>query len=203
MAKFHNFINDLDILEYDGRKISLCTNEGKPARIQLPRMYMPFGMSGFTPAVGNTKWNVDFSLKGYDEEDNYVKAFYETMLQIETHIIENVAKQSMDIFKKEMSVEELRPMFNSNLKYSEGREPKFRVKVDMSGAGAIKTGVFNSEKQHLKDEIVDKLYARNSGVGIAEMCSVYFLNRQFGVTWKLHQLVVHEPQQLKGFQFVL
>ncbi len=203
MAKFHTFLDDLDILEYDGRKISLCTVEGKPARIQLPRMYMPFGMSGFTPAVGNTKWNVDFSMKGYDEDGNYVKSFYETMLKIETHIIENVAKQSIEIFGKEMTVDELRPIFNSNLKYSEGREPKFRVKVDVSGAGAIKTGVFNSEKQHMKDEIVDKLYARNSGVGIAEMCSVYFLNRQFGVTWKLHQLVVHEPQQLKGFQFVL
>jgi len=166
-------------------------------------MYMPFGMSGFTPAVGNTKWNVDFSMKGYDEDGNYVKSFYETILKIETHIIENVAKQSIEIFGKEMTVDELRPIFNSNLKYSEGREPKFRVKVDVSGAGVIKTGVFNSEKQHLKDEIVDKLYARNSGVGIAEMCSVYFLNRQFGVTWKLHQLVVHEPQQLKGFQFVL
>jgi len=203
MAKFHTFLDDLDILEYDGRKISLCTVEGKPARIQLPRMYMPFGMSGFTPAVGNTKWNIDFSMKGYDEDGNYVKSFYETMLKIETHIIENVAKQSIEIFGKEMSVDELRPIFNSNLKYSEGREPKFRVKVDVSGAGVIKTGVFNSEKQHMKDEIVDKLYARNSGVGIAEMCSVYFLNRQFGVTWKLHQLVVHEPQQLKGFQFVL
>lgn len=203
MAKFHTFLDDLDILEYDGRKISLCTVEGKPARIQLPRMYMPFGMSGFTPAVGNTKWNVDFSMKGYDEDGNYVKSFYETMLKIETHIIENVAKQSIEIFGKEMNVDELRPIFNSNLKYSEGREPKFRVKVDVSGAGVIKTGVFNSEKQHMKDEIVDKLYARNSGVGIAEMCSVYFLNRQFGVTWKLHQLVVHEPQQLKGFQFVL
>jgi len=203
MAKFHTFLDDLDILEYDGRKISLCTVEGKPARIQLPRMYMPFRMSGFTPAVGNTKWNVDFSMKGYDEDGNYVKSFYETMLKIETHIIENVAKQSIEIFGKEMTVDELRPIFNSNLKYSEGREPKFRVKVDVSGAGVIKTGVFNSEKQHMKDEIVDKLYARNSGVGIAEMCSVYFLNRQFGVTWKLHQLVVHEPQQLKGFQFVL
>ena len=203
MAKFHTFLDDLDILEYDGRKISLCTVEGKPARIQMPRMYMPFGMSGFTPAVGNTKWNVDFSMKGYDEDGNYVKSFYETILKIEACIIENVAKQSIEIFGKEMTVEELRPIFNSNLKYSEGREPKFRVKVDVSGAGVIKTGVVNSEKQHLKDEIVDKLYARNSGVGIAEMCSVYFLNRQFGVTWKLHQLVVHEPQQLKGFQFVL
>ena len=68
MAKFHTFLDDLDILEYDGRKISLCTVEGKPASIQLQRMYLPFGMSGFTPAVGNTKWNVDFSMKGYDED---------------------------------------------------------------------------------------------------------------------------------------
>lgn len=203
MAKFNTFLDTLDILEYDGRKISLCTKEGKPARIQLPRMYMPFGVSGFTPAVGNTKWNVDFALKGYDEDENYIKFFYETMLETETRIIEAVSKQSVGIFGKEMTVEELRPIFNSNLKYSPGREPKFRVKVDMSGAGVVKTGIFNSEKQHLKDEIVDKLYARTSGVGIAEMCSVYFLNRQFGVTWKLHQLVVHEPQQLKGFQFIL
>lgn len=203
MAKFNTFLEDLDILEYDGRKISICTVEGKPARIQMPRMYMPFGVSGFTPAVGNTKWNVDFSMKGYDEDGNYVKSFYETILKIETCIIENVAKQSVQIFGKEMTVDELRPIFNSNLKYSEGREPKFRVKVDVSGTGVVKTGIFNSERHHLKDEMVDKLYARNSGVGIAELCSVYFLNRQFGVTWKLHQLVVHEPQQLKGFQFVL
>lgn len=203
MAKFNTFLEDLDILEYDGRKISICTVEGKPARIQMPRMYMPFGVSGFTPAVGNTKWNVDFSMKGYDEDGNYVKSFYETILKIETCIIENVAKQSVQIFGKEMTVDELRPIFNSNLKYSEGREPKFRVKVDVSGTGVVKTGIFNSERHHLKDEMVDNLYARNSGVGIAELCSVYFLNRQFGVTWKLHQLVVHEPQQLKGFQFVL
>ena len=115
MAKFNTFLDTLDILEYDGRKISLCTKEGKPARMQLPRMYMPFGMSGYTPAVGNTKWNVDFSLKGYDEDENYVKFFYETMLQVETRIIENVAKQSVNIFGKEMSVDELRSIFNSNL----------------------------------------------------------------------------------------
>ena len=73
MAKFNTLIDTLDILEYDGRKISFSTNEGNPVRIQIPRMYMPFGISGFTPPVGNTKWNVDFSMKGYDEEGNYVK----------------------------------------------------------------------------------------------------------------------------------
>jgi len=45
------------------------------------------------------------------------------------------------------------------------------------------------------------LYSRNSGHAIVELGSVYFLNRKFGCTWKLHQLIVYEPQNLKGFQF--
>ena len=203
MVKFTTVLDTIDVLEYDGRKISLSTKEGNPIRFQMPRMYMPFGISGFTPAIGNTKWNIDFSLKGYDEDGNYVKLFYETLMKIEDKIISAVAEQSANIFGKEMSVEYLKAIFNSNLKHSPDREPKFRVKVDVSGDGTLKTGVFNSERQHLKDELEDKLYARNSGVGIVEMNSVYFLNKQFGITWKLHQLVVHEPQQLKGFQFVL
>ncbi len=203
MSKFNTLSESLNVLEYDGRKISLCDHDGKSVRIQMPRMYMPFGMSCFTPAMGNTKWNIDFSVKGYDEDENYVKSFYESILAAEEIIINSVSKQSVNIFKKHMSVEDLRPLFNSNMKHSPDREPKFRVKVEVSGEGVIKTGIFNNEKQHLRDDIVDKLYARNSGVGIAEMCSVYFMNRKFGITWKLHQLVVHEPQQLKGFQFVL
>jgi len=203
MAKFHTLVENLDILEYDGRKISLSTKDGKTVRVQIPRMYMPFGISGFMPEVGNTKWNIDFSMKGYDEDGNYVKAFYEILQLAEKTIIQAVSNQSQNIFGKQMSVDELLPMFNSNIKHSPDREPKFRVKVDTTSDGVIKPGIFNNEKKHLKDLVSDKLYARNSGVGIIEMNSVYFLNRKFGVTWKLHQLVVHEPQQLKGFQFVL
>jgi hypothetical protein len=203
MNKFQNLLENLDIPEYDGRKISLSAKDGKPMRIQIPRMYMPFGISGFTPAVGATKWNIDFSMKGYDEDDNYVKQFYETLQNVEKAIVEAIHKQSSNIFGKEMSVEELLPMFNSNIKHSVDREPKFRVRVDTTIDGDIKPRIFDSEKNVIKTDVKDKLYARNSGVAIVEMNSVYFLNKKFGVTWKLHQLVVYEPQQLKGFQFIL
>ena len=63
---------DLAFSVYANRKISL-SSKNKPVRFQIPRMYMPFGISGFTPEVGPTKWNVDFSMKGYDEDGNYVK----------------------------------------------------------------------------------------------------------------------------------
>ena len=203
MAKFHTLLDNLEILSYDGRKICLSNKDGKNVRIQTPRMYMPFGISGFQPQVGATKWNLDFSMKGYDEEGNYVKNFYETLQEVEKRIIEAVSLQSVDIFGKHMSVDELSPMFNSNIKHSPDREPKFRIRVDTTADGDIKAGIFDSEKKSINSKVENKLYSRNSGVTITEMNSVYFLNRKFGVTWKLHQLVVHEPQQLKGFQFIL
>lgn len=197
------FLDTLEIPKYDGRKISLSTKDGKPARLQTPRLYMPFGISGFTPAVGATKWNIDFSMKGHDEEGNSVRHFYEMLQQTEAAIVEAVRVQSPEIFGKPMTTEELRAMFNSNIKLSGDREPKFRVRVDTNMDGDIKPGIFDENKNSIKTELKDKVYARNSGVAIVEMNSVYFLNKMFGVTWKLHQLVVFEPQQLKGFQFVL
>ena len=45
-----------------------------------------------------------------------------------------------------MTKEELQPMFNSNIKESPGREPKFRVKVDTTVDDQIKASVFDADK---------------------------------------------------------
>jgi hypothetical protein len=164
---------------------------------------MPFGVSGFTPEVGPTKYNIDFAIKGYDEEDSYMKKFYESVRKLEDKIINAVVEQSEVIFGSQMSKEELAPMFNSNVKMSPDREPKFRVKIDTDIDGNIKPNVYDADKNPKKDEATNGLYARNSGQAIVELNSVYFLNKKFGCTWKTYQLVVHEPQNLKGFQFIL
>ena len=196
-------IDNLQINEFNNRKIVLTTKQGTPLRIQFPRMYMPFGVSGFTPEVGPTKYNIDFAIKGYYEDDSYMKKFYETVRKLEDKIINAVVEQSEVIFGSQMSKEELAPMFNSNVKMSPDREPKFRVKIDTDIDGNIKPNVYDAEKNPKKDEATNGLYARNSGQAIVELNSVYFLNKKFGCTWKTYQLVVHEPQNLKGFQFIL
>ena len=203
MAKFINVLRDLEINQYDGRKISFCTNERNLVKFQIPRMYMPFGISGFVPEIGATKWNIDFAIKGWDEEGNIVKKFYETLKEIENKVIQEVSNQSETIFGKYMSIEELKPMFNSNVKESPEREPKFRVKVDATMDGKVKSHVYDENKNSLIDDIKNGLYSRNSGTAVVEMNSIYFLNRKFGISWKLNQLVVYEPQRLKGFQFIL
>lgn len=196
-------LDNIQINQFNNRKIVITTKQGTPLRVQFPRMYMPFGVSGFTPEVGPTKFNIDFAIKGYDEDGSYMKKFYDSLRQLEGKIIDAVVEQSEAIFGAPMSKEELLPMFNSNVKESPDREPKFRVKVDTTIDDRIKANVFDADKNPMMEEATNGLYARNSGHAIVELNSVYFLNRKFGCTWKLHQLVVYEPQNLKGFQFVI
>tara|TARA_R110002050_G_scaffold272021_1_gene415680 strand:- start:74 stop:676 length:603 start_codon:yes stop_codon:yes gene_type:complete len=196
-------IDNLQINAFNNRKIVISTKQGTPLRVQFPRMYMPFGVSGFTPEVGQTKYNIDFAIKGYDEEDSYMNNFYDSVRKLEDQIIDSVVEQSEVIFGAPMTKEQLLPMFNSNVKEAPGREPKFRVKVDTTMDDQIKPNVFDADKNPLRDNATNGLYARNSGHAIVELNSVYFLNRKFGCTWKLHQLIVYEPQNLKGFQFVI
>ena len=201
MSKIQDAIENLEIAEFNNRKIVLSTKEGTPMRIQFPRLYMPFGVSGFTPEVGATKYNIDFAMKGYDEDGSYINKFYTGLRDIESKIIDSVVRQSEAIFGKSMTRDEVAPMFNSNIKEALDREPKFRVKVDTDHTNMIKAAVYDANKIAIKTEVSNGLYARNSGHAIVELNSVYFLNRKFGCTWKLNQLVVYEPQNLKGFQF--
>ena len=196
-------LENLQINAYNNRRIVLSTKQGTPMRVQFPRMYMPFGVSGFVPEIGPTKYNIDFAIKGYDEEDSYMKKFYDSLRALEDKVVDAVVEQSQAIFGKPMTKEELLPMFNSNVKEAPDREPKFRVKVDTTVDEMIKAAVFDADRNPIRDEVKSGLYARNSGHAMVELNSVYFLNRKFGLTWKLNQLVVYEPQNLKGFQFVI
>lgn len=196
-------LGNIQINEFNSRKIVITTKQGTPLRIQFPRMYMPFGVSGFTPEVGPTKYNIDFAVKGYDEEGSYMHLFYTSLKKLEDMIVDAVMEQSESTFGTRMTREELAPMFNSNMKESADREPKFRVKVDADMDDTVKASVYDAEKNPKRDVITNGLYARNSGHAIVELNSVYFLNKKFGCTWKLHQLIVYEPQNLKGFQFIV
>ena len=204
--KFVNFsvANDLKLGDFSSRKIVLTNADGSnPVRVQIPRMYMPFGLSGFTPEIGATKWNIDFSMKGHDEDGNYVKKFYDFLKDIETKVITHVHNESKRIFGSEQSIDDLREKFISNIKTSPGREPKFRVKVDTEANNKeIKPSVFNYENVQLFEKIKDGLFSRNSGAAMVDLESVYFMNKKFGLIWRIYQLKVFEPQRLKGFQFV-
>ena len=190
--------DDFEFGDFNNKKIGLCMSVSKtPPRFQIPRMYMPFGVSGFTPAYGPTKYNVDFSMKGWDEESNYVNRFYKFVRSMEDKLVQHVTDQSIEIFGKQLSREEIHGMFNSNIKESSDREPKFRLKIDNN------TKIFDVNDADITTELDNRLYSRHSGVAMVELAGVYFMNKMFGITWKMSQMKTYEPQRLKGFQFLV
>ena len=79
-----------------------------------------------------------------------LRSFTTLMRASRDKIIDAVVEQSEEIFEKPMTKEELVPMFNSNVKESPDREPKFRVKVDTDIDDLIKADVFDADKNPIR-----------------------------------------------------
>jgi hypothetical protein len=176
-----NIGTDVSMGEYQNKKIKI----DPPLKFQIPRMYMPFGISGFTPEIGQTKWNIDFAMNGWCQEDNYVKKFFDFIKNLEKHILNHDFIKTLN-----------QNSFNSNIK-EDSVIPKFRVKYD-------KARIFDVNNMDITpDEITKGLFKGFTGVAMVELSGVYFLNKMFGCTWKIVQLKVYEPQRLQGFHFDL
>ena len=217
--KFTEFSSALELGKYANRKIVISN-----ARFQIPRLYMPFGISGFAPTDGSQrKWNIDFALKGWEEDGNYTQKFYRFLVDLDNQVIDYVHANSLAIFGAQLSRDALAAMFMSNIKESQGGyEPKFRVKVDVDSNNFIKPKIFDVNEEDITSEVEDKLHSRHTGAAIIELDSVWFMNKRFGLTWKMQQLKVfplrsetlgHAMERaqahdgggggLKGFQFVV
>lgn len=177
--------------DYTSRSIKV-----EPLKFQIPRMYMPFGVSGFAPPYGPVKYNIDFSMKGWNEPDNYVKKFYDFLMMVEDRVVSHVVTISKAIFGKQMSREELLPLFNSNIKVSTGYDPKFRVKVADNT-----TQFFDVGDSEIIKPLEEGLHKKCSGSALVQFGNIYFFNRRFGITWTIEQVKVYEPQRLHGFNF--
>ena len=189
--KFNDInLDDISTLPFYNKKIAIVNKDDKPVRFQIPKMFMPFGISGFVAGGSPTKWNIDFSMKKGDE-------FLEFLESFENKIYQEVHKQSQNIFGREYSPEEISAMFLSNIKRDPTGtwEPKFRVKITDGDP------IFNENDLQVVEEFHDKLYVKHSGVAIVEPVGVYFMQRKLGIIWKVHQLKIYEPQMLKGFAF--
>jgi hypothetical protein len=83
--KFDKVLDDIKIADYNNRKIVLSTQSDGPIRFQIPKMYMPFGISGFTPEIGNKKFNIDSS-------NNVMKFFEASKIKLLTASLNKVKR---------------------------------------------------------------------------------------------------------------
>jgi hypothetical protein len=197
--KFTDFnpLSDLCFGEYD-RGIPITGQDGKPIQFQIPRVYAPFGLSGFPNKFGPVKYNIDASLRGWNQDGSYVKKFYDFLRDIEIAVIDYVRKNNI--------LPNADESFNSNLKMSEKYDPKFRIKVDKN------TVFFDANNNNITpDELSDGIFRGHSFTALVELKSVYFFNKQMGLTWMVVQAKMYEPAQrreetdekLNGFKFLV
>lgn len=96
VIKFDKVLDDIKITDYNNRKIALSTQKGEPIRFQIPKMYMPFGISGFTPEIGKKKWNIDFSMRGLMNTrvlSNGVTMFFDKLKRKSSETLPNKVKK--------------------------------------------------------------------------------------------------------------
>ena len=89
--------------------------------IQIPKFRCPFGVSCFETDYGAPKYNLELEIHQSDRS----KTFLEWLGTIESHVVNYVCENAMDIFGREMDREQIQGMFRSNLK-----EDRFRTKID-------------------------------------------------------------------------
>lgn len=182
--------------EFYNKRIPLMTNTSTPFSFQAPRMYMPFGVSGFVPPHGATKWNIDFVLKGWDESGGHINRFYTWVKDVEHKVVSHIQQNSEIIFGRELPMDEVLKMFNSNLKDAQnGYDPRLRVKADTWPDNTFKFKVYDADRQDVSVEsVTEGLFKRHSGVSLIELNAVWFMNRRFGITWRCTQLQVFQTR---------
>lgn len=190
--------------EYTHKFMTFKLNETtEPIKFQIPRLYLPFGISRYTPPIGQDRWTMDMNLTGWDK-DTYVGTFYKFIRDIENIVIDSVTEQSSHIFGSSVKRDNIVKMFNSNIKISNGYDPKFRIKYLPRS-----TDIFKDDGEYDVDfNLDDGVLAKCNVTCLVELSGVYFLNKMFGITWKLTQFKYYTPRAdeetstLKGFHFL-
>jgi len=163
--------------------------------LQTPVMSSPFGVSTYDDASdGKRSYSLDASFKGYDTNAK-LNGFLTKCRAFDELLIETAAQNSKAWFGKEMSKDMIAVLFRKSIR--DASDPKYaptlRLKI---------TPTTEYYDEHQNRVSMDYITKGTSFRAIVELSSVFFVNKQFGVTWRIVQLAVtSRPDRLTGFAF--
>ena len=185
-----------------GNMIYLKYNGGKCV-LQTPLMSAPFGMSTFVDEKsGIAKYSIDVSYRGYENNEK-INEFKECMHKIDDFLIDTACKKSKIWFGKEQIRDVIEALYRPLVKPSKDPEkyaPTTKIKVqERDGDFQVKAYDYNTK---------EPFNIMNIGKGakvqmIIECSPVWFVGKtQFGISWKLVQVRVQQPESLQNLNFV-
>jgi hypothetical protein len=170
--------------------------------IQTPVVALPFGVTPYQEAsTGEIQsYSVDMSFNGYDVAGSPIARFLDKMRALDETILDAAVANSKEWFGKQMSREIVAEFYRklvrdpSDPKYS----PVMRTKVQLNN-GEPAALFFGEDRQ---PRTIDYVTKRSSVMMILELDRLWFVNKNFGCTWRVLQLkVCSKPRHLEGYSF--
>jgi len=184
-----------------GKVVYLNYENSKKITMQTPELSTPFGLGSYTDdSTGITKYSLDASFRGM-EQDAKVKSFHDAMKNLDNYLIDVAVKNSKDWFGKKMSREVVEELYRPLVKPSKEPEkyaPTIKFKIISNDSG-MKVLAFDQNKEPFD---MNNMTPGGQVACIIEVGSVWFVNKQFGVSWRLVQAKINQQEQLTGCAFV-
>jgi len=140
------------------------------------------------------------SFKGLEDSPK-IQEFYDKMQEFDNTLIDSGVKNSKDWLGKVMKTDVVDALYRPLVKPSKDPEkyaPTIKFKIPSKDGKLIVTA-YDHDKQPFD---VENLLPGTKVQALIECSSIWFVNKQFGVSWKLVQLFVSKPEKLAGFSFV-
>lgn len=167
--------------------------------LQTPLLGVPFGLSEYTPDNGPVKYSIDGSFNGYID-DPKIKQFHEAIQSIDNMMIDKGVENSVAWFGKAMSrevVENLyRPLIKAS-KFPDKYAPTIKFKIRSRGEH-LDVEAYTPDRDRFD------LHTMTPGTKVkllVELAPVWFVNKQFGLTFNIVQAEVHPLEKLTGWSF--
>lgn len=188
-----------------GGKIVNLSVAGQDARkrivIQTPVVAVPFGVTPYQEATTGEiqSYSIDISFRNYDT-DPRIADFLARMRQLDDVMLDTAVKNSKEWFGKAMSKDVVKEFIRKLVKDPANKQypPVMKIKVPVIN-GEPTSQFYDENRQPVGIDYVTKGSTLKM---ILELGSVWFVNKNFGVTWKLLQAaVVSRPRRLDAYAF--
>lgn len=204
-----------------GGKSCTVKYDGKPFFIQTPRCRLPYCLGKYEEkdATGNvvkTKYSLDFSLAGYELNDDgtpvnpKMREFYECMVSLQDLLVKKTHENCDSWLDMPDATEGVaKALTRDLLKFSKDKQTK---KVTTKWPPTVKARVgywdgrftlnaFNEDKERVED-LDAEIVPRTEAIGILKLTQVTFAGGKVGYSFSVHQVKLYAPKGMPSYAFI-
>lgn len=180
-----------------GKSVALIYPTNEKLKVFTPRLYVPFGISTYTPEnTSEVKYSIDMSIKG---DAMPIKNFIEFFEKLDDKIKKDAFEYSTEWFGKQLTEEEINKLYVPVLKKDDTGKypPKITCKLTQTKSDFDCT--FYDKSKKMID--ISNIKKGTQVQVVIECIGMYFIKKQFGLTWKCLQMQLCSRDTLKGYAF--